>query len=114
MFSYLLLAAALAATGGVIGAPSPADIAEQLRTVPAQADRANKILVDDTDVSISSLPQSCMPTHHELDQFVFNFLNATAGKGTGGEAIPATVSNFPVLVNNGTRASRSSPPVHQS
>ncbi|KAI1795208.1 RmlC-like cupin [Ganoderma leucocontextum] len=80
MFSSLLLVVSLAATG-VLSAPSPADTVAALKAAPAQVDRV-KILDKDTD-------------------FVFNFLNATAVKGAGGELISATVSNFPVLVNNG-------------
>ena len=34
-------------------------------------------------------------------QFTFNFFNATPATAKGGTSISATVSNFPVLVNNG-------------
>lgn len=32
---------------------------------------------------------------------MFDFTNATASKGAGGETIGATVANFPVLANQG-------------
>ncbi|EJF61214.1 RmlC-like cupin [Dichomitus squalens LYAD-421 SS1] len=80
MFSSLFVALALTATG-VFGAPSSADTVAALKAAPAQVDRI-KILDQDSD-------------------FVFNFFNATPVKGAGGMLLSATVSDFPVLVNNG-------------
>ncbi|THH32943.1 hypothetical protein EUX98_g1296 [Antrodiella citrinella] len=82
MFSLATIAAlTLSVTLGVSGqASTPAELVSSLRTVPTANDRLK--LLKDSD-------------------FVFNFLNATAAKGAGGDTIGATVANFPVLTNQG-------------
>lgn len=55
MRSSTLLATALAITGVVVAAPSPADVVAELKAAPAQVDRVNKILVQDSDVSFSRI-----------------------------------------------------------
>ena len=55
MRSSSLLATALAITGVVVAAPSPADVVAELKAAPAQVDRVNKILVQDSDVSFSRI-----------------------------------------------------------
>jgi len=76
----LALSVSLGASAQTAAPSTPAQLVASLKDAPTANDRLN--LLKDTD-------------------FVFNFLNATATKGAGGNTIGANVANFPVLTNQG-------------
>lgn len=95
--SVLLALAAIAAVS------VRADVASTVASLKTATNTVAQVnLLQDSDVSDCSHEFS---SSIELTfvQFVFDFMNATAGvtQGAGGKAIGASVANFPALVGQG-------------